>query len=423
MCLLRENLCPKSQGSHDDLCGIVEIMNRSIPGDLNLGQSWLTYPKSIFSVMTEQANKAGAVNLAQGFPDFDGPQEIKDRAYAAMNTSFVQNQYAPSVGILPLRQALSRHMEKKRQLVFDPLTEVTIFTGATEALFCAIAALCQKGDEVLAFAPFFDSYPAAAMAVGARVRAVNLVPGPHGRWVFNEAELAKAISSKTKVLLINTPHNPTGKVFTQDELVFLAKLAIKHNLIVVTDEVYEELTFGEANHVCMAGLPGMRDRTITISSTSKTFSMTGWKVGYAFASPELSQILRSLHQFTVFCTATPLQYGMLAAFELPDSYYDNFRSEYDMRRRFLSKALTASGFKVHEPEGSYFIVADYRAIRDITDMEFANWLTREKKIAAIPIAGFYEDPSESSKSLRLLRFAFCKRIETLTAAEKALQQL
>ena len=370
---------------------------------------WRPFELSIFSKMSQLALAHQAVNLAQGFPDFDGPSMIKDAAIAAIKGPF--NQYAPSAGLPALRQALAAR-QAQAGVNYDPIDEVTVFSGATEAIFCTITGLCEPGDEVLAFEPFYDSYPVATMMAGATFRTVPL-RAPN--WTFDLEALRQAITPKTKLLLLNSPHNPTGKVFKWDELKQIADLAKQHNFYVMTDEVYEELVYLPARHISLAVVPGMRERCIVVSSTSKTFSMTGWKIGYAFAPREITQTIRIPHQYTVFCSATPLQQGMVSALELGNDYFQLFRDEYEARRLRLFQLLREQGFVCQMPEGTYFIVADYSRLLDINDVEFANWLTKEVGVACIPLSVFYQNSAEGQKS-RYVRFGFCKDLKTIEAA-------
>lgn len=378
---------------------------------------WQRFPTSIFTVMTQAARQVNAINLAQGFPDFDGPDTIKDKAIDAIRGGF--NQYCPSFGIPELREKIARRKEKTSGLSFSPDHEITVFSGATEAIFASILAVMEAGDELVTFEPFYDSYPQAVCAAGGVFKAVPL-KAPH--WEFDVEALRAAITPRTKVLMLNTPHNPTGHVFSKNELQQIAALAIKHNLYVISDEVYEDIIFEPATHISIASLPGMAERTITISSTSKTFSMTGWKIGYAFAPAPLTQLMRTVHQAIVFCSATPLQYGMLAAFDLPASYYAELKKEYQQRRDALVEALNHLGFKCAAPLGSYFVLADYSAHSDRTDVDMAMHLTQEAKVATIPISGFYVQPDQALKELRFLRFGFCKNLATLKAAEQNLKR-
>ncbi len=372
---------------------------------------WRPFELSIFSKMSQLAAAHNAVNLAQGFPDFDGPPEIKEAAIQAIRAG--KNQYAPATGILELRQALAKNQAQETGVEYDPQTEVTIFSGATEAIYCTITGLCEPGDEVIAFAPFYDSYPVGAMVAGASFKTVPL-QAPD--WSIDRAALEAAISPKTRLLLLNSPHNPTGKVFKRDELLYIAQLAKTHNFTVVTDEVYEKLVFTPARHMSLSSLPGMRDRTVVVSSTSKTFSMTGWKVGYAFAPSYLTKAIRVPHQYTVFCSATPLQWGMLAATKLGPEYYLTFRDEYADRRATLYRILRDFGFECAQPDGTYFIVANYKKILDIPDTEFAEWLTQEVGVACIPLSAFYQDQQTAAAEMRYVRFGFCKDVETIESA-------
>ena len=378
---------------------------------------WNHVGTSIFTVMTQKAMAAGAVNLAQGFPDFDGPEVIKDAAIAAIRTGL--NQYAPAPGLPALRQALARRQAQRTGLSFDWEREVTVFSGATEAIYCAMQALLTAGDEVIALEPAYDSYGPAAYAAGAKLVGVPL-KAPD--WTLDASRLAQAITPKTRAMIINTPHNPTGRVFSRDELQVIRELAIKHDLWVITDEVYEELVYGTARHVSLATLPGMAERTVTISSTSKTYSFTGWKVGYAFAPEPLTQALRAVHQFTVFCSATPLQAGMVAALGLGDDYYRELVDDYGAKREQLVALLRQVGFKVSAPSGTYFTVADYSGLKQghLDDRNFATWLTETVRVAAVPVSVFYQDQEAARTQGRHVRFAFCKSQETIAEAGRRL---
>ena len=385
---------------------------------MRLTTKWDRFGSSIFSVMTQRALAANAINLAQGYPDFDGPQAIKDAAIAAIKDGM--NQYAPSAGLLEFRQLLGAEKTRATGLAYDPISEITVFSGATEAIFCALQALLEAGDEVIAFEPFYDSYGAAAHAAGAKLVGVQLKP-PH--WQFDPSSLRRAITSKTRMLLLNSPHNPTGRVFEQDELIEIRNLAVEHDLLVITDEVYEALVFAPHIHRSIATLPGMKERTVVVSSTSKTFSFTGWKVGYAFSPAKIMNLLRTVHQFTVFCSATPLQAGMIAALKLPATYYSDLNDHYRARRDELVALLNRTGFKCTAPQGTYFALADYSHHKDVDDFTFANWLTDTGKVAVVPISGFYCRPDDAARQLRFVRFAFCKSSETLQAAERNLTLL
>jgi N-succinyldiaminopimelate aminotransferase len=369
---------------------------------------WSAFGTSIFSLMTQAANKYGAVNLAQGFPNFDGPDEIKEAAITAIRGT--SNQYAPSAGLPRLRQLLAERMRETSGLNYDAEHEVTVFSGATEALFCSFQAFFKPHDEIITFAPFFDCYPAGAFSAGAKLVEVQLKTPD---WTFGAEDLDAKLTKNTKAILINTPHNPTGRVFSRSELEILANFARKNDLLVITDEVYDSLVYDGLEHVTLASLPGMRERTVVISSTAKTFSFTGWKVGYAFAPKRLTDELRGVHQFTVFCSATPLQVGMCRALEFGNDYYKRLRQEYTERRDTLCNGLQKLGYKFRVPQGTYFVVADYSHVSTLPDFEFYMWLTDFKKVAVIPSCVFYEKPSSVRSRQFLVRFAYCKDLATI----------
>lgn len=380
-------------------------------------QSWEDYPSSIFSKMTEEANKAGAINLAQGFPDFDGPKHIMEAAVTALQSGF--NQYAPSRGYQDLRNAIAQYVSKRRNLHYNADNEISVFSGASEALFCAVMSLCKKDEEVLTFEPFYDIYPGLALAAGAKFKSVML-HAPD--WNYDFQELEKAITAKTKLLILNTPHNPTGKVFSKEEITHIADLAKKHNLILITDEVYEEIVFKAYEHHSIAQWEGMKERTILISSASKTFSLTGWKVGYALGPEHYLRRMRTVHEHTVFCSASPLQKAVTQAYQISEDYFTDLRKNYEEKKEFLLQVLKDVGFKCHSPHGSYFIVADYSSISDLDDEEFSMWLTREIKVACIPLSAFYLDKAMMKKN-RLVRFCFAKTMQTLNKSRDNLSAL
>ena len=369
---------------------------------------------SVFSEVNRLALLHGAINLGQGAPNFDGPEFVKDAAIAAIRAG--KNQYARAAGVPELAAAVARHQGRFYGLAVDPETEVTVYAGATEALFAAFQALVDPGDELVLFEPFYDSYLAGARMAGAEVKAVTLASPD---FAYDHEALARAITPATKLLVLNTPHNPTGKVFSRDELAAVASLAIEHDLIVIADEVYEHLVF-EGEHVPIATLPGMRERTVTISSTGKTFSMTGWKIGYSTAPPDLSAALRGAHQFITFCQATPLQYGMAVALECGDDYYAAFLAEYRARRDRLTAGLLAAGFGVRAPAGTYFVLADIRPLGFDDDLAFCTMLPERFGVAAVPPSSFYLHPEHGR---HLVRFAFCKDEAVLNAAVEKLLPL
>jgi N-succinyldiaminopimelate aminotransferase len=370
---------------------------------------------SVFTEFTELANRFEAINLSQGFPDFDGPDFIKEAAYEAMRAG--HNQYAPSHGIPQLRAAVASKASRLYGLDADPDTEVTVFSGATEALFSTIMGLVEPGDEVVLFEPTYDSYPPCVAMAGGTVRTVPL---RFPDFALDEAELDAALNSRTKLVVLNTPMNPTGKVFDRDELRAIARLAQRHDAYVLCDEVYEHLCYEGHRHVPLATLDGMRDRTVTISSTAKTFSMTGWKVGYAIASPPLSEAIRRSHQFVTFATSTPFQHAMAAAIDRSDDYYGEFLAAYVARRDLMLGTLRDAGFGVIEPQGTYYVMADITPLGFDDDVEFCRYLPREVGVAAIPVSAFYEGRREGRN---IVRFAFCKRREVLQRAGERLRTL
>jgi N-succinyldiaminopimelate aminotransferase len=369
---------------------------------------------TIFTEMTRLANERGAVNLAQGFPDFDGPDFVKEAAIEAVRAG--RGQYARMSGIPEIHAALSAKYRRDYGLDYAPDTEWTVTSGATEAIFAAIQGTCGPGDEVVLFEPYYDSYkPSVAMA-GAVARIVTL-RAPD--WSFDREEVRAAVTPETRAILVNTPHNPTGKVFSREELEFLAALCRERDLLCITDEVYEHLVY-EGKHVPMAVLPGMRERTITISSFGKTFSLTGWKIGWAAAPPDLTAAVRAAHQFITFATATPLQHGAAAALSAGPDYYERLLSDYRTRRDYLADELTRIGFGVRRPAGTYFLCADFTAFGFEDDVAFCRHLVEKVGVAAIPPSFFY-DHKEHARGY--VRFAFCKKRETLEAAVERLTEL
>jgi len=334
---------------------------------------------TIFTEMTRLADDHHAINLAQGFPDFDGPALAKDAAIAAIRGGL--GQYARMSGVPELHAALSARYRLDWGLDYAADTEITVTSGATEAIFAAIQGTCDAGDEVVLFEPYYDSYKASVRMAGAVPRVVTLY-GPG--WEFDRDEVRAAFGERTRAILVNSPHNPTGKVFSPEELEFLAGLCRERDVLCITDEVYEHLVY-EGRHVPMASLPGMRERTITISSFGKTFSLTGWKIGWAAAPPELTSAVRAAHQFITFATATPLQHGAAVALaEAGPEYFDTLLADYRDRRDFLVGALRRVGFEVMQPAGAYFVCADFRPFGFHDDREFVRHLIEKVGVAAIP---------------------------------------
>ncbi|MEY9893299.1 N-succinyldiaminopimelate aminotransferase [Catenulispora sp. MAP5-51] len=370
---------------------------------------------TIFAEMSALAVATGSINLGQGFPDTDGPEQIKQAAADAV-LSGRGNQYPPGPGIPELRTAIAQHQKRFYGLDFDPDTEVLVTAGATEAIAAALLALLEPGDEVVAFEPYYDSYTACiAMAGGVRV-PVTLRP-PHFRPDLDA--LRAAVTDRTRLLLLNTPHNPTGMVLTRAESEAIAQLACERDLLVVTDEVYEHLTFGP-DHIPLATLPGMRERTVTIGSAGKTFSFTGWKVGWVTAPPALVSAVRSAKQFLTYVASGPFQYAAATALALPDEYFTTLRADLERKRDLLADGLSAAGFEVFRPDGTYFVTTDISALSDKGGLEFCRELPELCGVVAIPNQVFYDD-KEAARAL--VRFAFCKKDEVLAEAVERLGRL
>jgi len=372
---------------------------------------------SVFSEMSRLAAQHGAVNLGQGFPDFPGPDFVKRAAKAAIDADL--NQYAISHGAPRLRRAIAANWQRDYGREIDPETEVTVTSGATEAIFAALHAFLGPGDEVIAFEPFYDSYPTSAILAGGRLVPVTLRPPD---WSFSPDDLDAAWSPRTRALVLNTPHNPTGKVFTRHELEIVARFCQERDLVAITDEVYDRIVFDGAEHVPLATLPGMWDRTLTINSTGKTFSMTGWKIGYAVGPAPLNAALRAVHQFVTFASATPFQEAMAEAMEVAweRGYYEQLRLEYARRRALLKDALENAGLPTLSVHGSYFLMADIAGLGFARDTDFCRFLTTEVGVAAVPPSAFYADVSRAPL---LARFCFAKREATLLAAAERLREL
>ncbi|MFH1052316.1 MAG: methionine aminotransferase [bacterium] len=370
-------------------------------------------PTSIFSTMSKLAVEFNAVNLGQGFPDFSGPRWLMDEAYKAMKEG--KNQYAPSNGIRSLRKMLSEVSKKYYDLDWDEETEITITAGATEALYSTITALVNPGDEVILFEPFYDAYQADVILAGGIPKYVTLYKPD---FCFDESELEQAISPKTKMLIFNNPHNPTGKVFNKSEMEIIAKLACMHNLLVISDEVYEFLLFDNAKHIPIVTLPGMKERTITISSSGKTFGMTGWKIGFAYAFPELTKAIQKVHQWTTFAVNTPGQHAMAFAFGKLEEYLPEFKTLYQTKRDLIYKLIQETKFKPHLPAGSYFMMVDIPDSINKNDIEVATELVKEFGVATIPPSVFY---SKSDEGQTMLRLCFAKNEDTIIAGANNLK--
>lgn len=357
--------------------------------------------------MSMLAIKHGAINLGQGFPNFDGPEFVKEAAIQAIRDG--KNQYARGYGIPDLNSAIAARFKKDSGLVVDPETEVTVTSGCTEAIAATILGLINPGDEVILFAPFYDSYEATLSMAGADIKCITLRP-PDFAIPINE--LRSAISKKTRAILMNTPHNPTGKMFTREELNEIASLCIENDVLVFSDEVYDKLAF-EMEHISVASLPGMYERTVTLNSLGKTFSLTGWKIGWAIAPPHLTWGVRQAHSFLTFATNTPGQWAAAAALRTPDSYYVELKRDYAAKKQILVEGLKEAGFKVFPSSGTYFVVVDHTPFGLENDIAFCEFLIKEVGVVAIPTSVFYLNPEEGKN---IVRFTFCKDEGTLRSA-------
>ncbi|QKW28575.1 pyridoxal phosphate-dependent aminotransferase [Streptomyces seoulensis] len=373
---------------------------------------------TIFAEMSALAAATGAINLGQGFPDTDGPEEIREAAVRALREGR-GNQYPPGPGVPELRTAVAAHQLRRYGLSYDPDTEVLVTAGATEAIAAALLALVEPGDEVIALEPYYDSYAACIAMAGGRRVPVTLRPHA-GAFRLDLDELRAAVTDRTRLLLLNTPHNPTGTVLTREELTAIAALAVERDLLVVTDEVYEHLVFDDAEHIPLATLPGMRERTVTIGSAGKTFSFTGWKVGWITASPALVTAVRSAKQFLTYVASGPFQYAVAEALALPESHFAAFRKDMRARREVLAAGLAQAGFGVFKPAGTYFVTTDIRPLGETDGFAFCRALPERAGVVAIPNAVFYDHRAEGAP---YVRFAFCKRKGVLDEAVARLKRL
>ncbi len=370
---------------------------------------------TIFTAMSALAIETRSVNLGQGFPDTDGPVAVSQAAIDAIRAG--HNQYPPLPGIEPLRTAVAEHRLRFRGQRFDPAGEVLITAGATEALAAALLSLTGPGDEVVTFEPYYDSYAAGIAMSGAQRRAVTL----RGRdFAFDPDELEAAFTPDTKLMLLNSPHNPTGKVFSRSELEVIARVCIDNDVIAVTDEVYEHLVFDAAEHIPLATLPGMAERTVTVSSAGKIFSFTGWKIGWACGPAELINAVRTAKQFLTFVSGAPLQPAVAVGLRLGDDFFDGYTAEMQSKRDRLVDGLAGAGFDVIVPQGTYFVTADITPLGETDGIDFCMSLPKRCGVVAVPTQVFYDNPEAGR---RLVRFAFCKRDEVLDEVCRRLQQL
>jgi L-glutamine---4-(methylsulfanyl)-2-oxobutanoate aminotransferase len=372
------------------------------------------FTESVIRQMTRLCEQYGAINLAQGFPDFDPPKAVMDAARTAIGQGY--NQYSTTYGLIKLREAIAQKIEKLYGVEYDPNLEVTVTCGSTEAMMASLLALLDHGDQVIIPEPFYENYGPDTILSGARCRYVRLKAS---RFEIHEESLKEAFTRKTKAIILNNPHNPTGHVFTRRELATIRDLCQDYDTYAVTDEIYEHITYDGREHVSIASLEGMRDRTITISGFSKTYSMTGWRVAHVTAEKNISLAIRKVHDFLTVCAPTPLQQGCITALQLPESYYDSLRENYDKSRGLLIEALERSGFKCTRPEGAYYIWTDIRGTGFKDDRKLANYLITKIGVGSVPGSSFYHQPSKGRLNLR---FSFCKKPATIRAAAKRLSK-
>src|SRR5438874_2668191 len=378
------------------------------------------FTESVIREMTRQAMLHGAVNLAQGFPDFPAPAEIKQAAQQAVAADI--NQYAITWGSKNLRNAIARQMKLWQNIEVDPEKEITVCCGSTEAMISTLLAVCNAGDEVVIFEPFYENYGPDSVLSGARPRFVKLRPptSRESEWTFDEKELRAAFDKNTKAIILNTPNNPTGKVFTRAELELIRDLCVEFDVLAITDEIYEHILYDGIEHISIATLDGMRERTVTINGMSKTYAVTGWRVGWTVAAPAITNAIRKVHDFLTVGAPAPLQEAGAVALGLPRSYYKNLAEGYRTRRDRLMPALTDAGFRCFRPRGAYYVMTDISAFGFDNDVEFTSYLVKTIGVAAVPGSSFYNDPKDGA---RQVRFAFCKRDETLDEASRRLRKL
>jgi aspartate/methionine/tyrosine aminotransferase len=378
------------------------------------------FTESVIREMTRQAMLHGAVNLSQGFPDFPAPAEIKRAAQEAIVADV--NQYAITWGAKNLRNAIARQMQVWQGIRVDPEREITVCCGSTETMISTLMAVCDAGDEVIIFEPFYENYGPDAILCGAKPRFVKLRPPAvaGGEWTFDERDLRAAFHQHTKAIIVNTPNNPTGKVFTRGELELIRDLCVEFNVLAITDEIYEHILYDGARHISLVTLDGMRDRTITINGLSKTYSVTGWRVGWAVAPPAITDAIRKVHDFLTVGAPAPLQEAGASALGLPATYYQGLAEGYRKRRDRLIPVLEEVGFRCFQPRGAYYVMTDISGFGYASDLDFTKYLVKEIGVATVPGSSFYNDAHDGAQQVR---FAFCKRDETLDAAAERLRKL
>jgi len=382
------------------------------------------FTESVIREMTRLAMKHHAVNLSQGFPDFAAPEEIKEAARQAIAEDI--NQYAITWGAKPLRDAVVEKFARAQGVRYDPEREITVCCGSTEAMMSAMMAIINPGDEIVVFEPFYENYGPDAILSGASPRFVKLRPPD---WSFDEKELSAAFGPHTKAIILNTPNNPTGKVFTRSELEFIRDLCVRWNTYCITDEIYEHILYDGAQHISMAAIDGMRDHTIVVNGLSKTYSVTGWRVGWVLAPPGPTQPIRKVHDFLTVGAAAPLQQAGSIALHFPPSYYHKLAATYAAKRERILKILTEAGFTVFKPRGAYYVMTDISSFADpdplqfpgeTKDVRFAKYLVEKVGVAVVPGSSFYNHPRDGASQVR---FTFCKKEETLATAEQRLSRL
>lgn len=375
------------------------------------------FGESVIREMTRLAARHNAINLAQGFPDFGTPPAVIDAAVAALRAG--HNQYSITWGASSLREAVAAYYRRFFGIEADPEREITITCGSTEAMLSTLMALLDPGDEIVIFEPYYENYGPDAILSGAIPRFVRLRPGESG-WEIDWAALEAAFNPRTRALIINTPNNPTGKVFTRAELEQIAALCIRHDVYCISDEIYNHIVYDSARHISPIELEGMRERTICINALSKTFAITGWRVGWAVAPPEVTDAIRKVHDFVTVGAPHPLQEAGVACLAMDDAYFAGLAPFYQERRELLLDALACAGFQSIQPQGAYYVIADFSAIREENDVDFARRLVRDHGVATVPGSSFYGNPAAGR---RQIRFCFCKRIETIAEARRRLLQL
>ena len=365
--------------------------------------------------MTRLALRHKAVNLAQGFPDFPAPADIKEAARAAIARDV--NQYAITWGARPFRQAIAQKYGRWYGIEADPERELTVCCGATEGMIASLLAVTNPGDEIVVFEPYYENYGPDTLLCGAVRRLVSLRPPD---WLFDPDELRRAFSPRTKAIILNSPNNPTGKVFSRQELEFIAALCQEYDALAITDEIYEHIVYDGAQHIPIMTLPGMRDRSILINSMSKTYSVTGWRVGWVLAAPDLTDSIRKVHDFLTVGAAAPLQQAGSMALSLPDSYYENLAHEYTGKRDTMLALLRDAGFHCYRPSGAYYVMTDIAGFGFANDIEFVKYMIEQVGVAAVPGSSFFANPTDGSQ---MVRFCFCKKYETLEEANRRLLRL